>query len=178
MTILIVVIFILGYAAIAFEQTIKINKTAPALIAGVLCWTVYILFSENKELLSGQLMENLGEFSGILFFLMGAMTIVEIIDLHDGFHIITKKITVSSKRKLLWIISGITFLLSPVLDNLTTTIVMVSLLQKIINDPKGTTVFCFYDRNRGQCRRRMVANWRCNNNNVVDRWANHCHKYN
>lgn len=141
MTTLIIVIFILGYAAIAFEHTIKINKTAPALIAGVLCWTVYILFSENKELVSQQLMENLGEFSGILFFLMGAMTIVEIIDLHDGFHIITKKITVSRKRKLLWIISGITFLLSPVLDNLTTTIVMVSLLQKIITDTKERMYF-------------------------------------
>lgn len=141
MTTLIVAIFVLGYVAIAFEHTIKINKTAPALIAGVLCWTVYILFSKNKELVSEQLLENLGEFSAILFFLMGAMAIVEIIDLHDGFDIITKKITVSSKRKLLWIISGITFLLSPVLDNLTTAIVMVSLLQKIITDTKERMYF-------------------------------------
>jgi Na+/H+ antiporter NhaD/arsenite permease-like protein len=134
-------IFILGYTAIAFEHAIKINKTAPALIAGVLCWTVYMLFSENKELVSDQLVENLGEFSGILFFLMGAMTIVEIIDLHDGFHIITKKITLSNKRKLLWTISAVTFFLSPVLDNLTTTIVMISLLQKIIADPKERLYF-------------------------------------
>lgn len=100
-----------------------------------------MLFSRDKELVSEQLVENLGEFSGILFFLMGAMTIVEIIDAHDGFHIITKKITQSNKRKLLWIISGMTFFLSPVLDNLTTAIVMVSLLQKIIHDPKDRLYF-------------------------------------
>lgn len=86
-------------------------------------------------------MENLGEFSGILFFLMGAMTIVEIIDSHDGFDIITQKITQTNKRKLLWIISGITFFLSPVLDNLTTAIVMVSLLQKIVRDHEDRLYF-------------------------------------
>ncbi len=138
---LIIGIFIVGYIAIAFEHTIKINKTAPALLSGVLCWTVYILFSDNKELVTEHLLENLGEFSGILFFLMGAMTIVEIIDSHDGFYIITQKITQSNKRKLLWIISGMTFFLSPVLDNLTTAIVMVSLLMKIIHDPKDRLYF-------------------------------------
>lgn len=138
---LIIVIFVIGYLAIAFEHTTRINKTAPALLAGVLCWTCYIVASENKELVSEQLMENLGEFSGILFFLMGAMTIVEIIDAHDGFEVITRRITQRNKRKLLWIISGITFFLSPVLDNLTTAIVMVSLLQKIIRDPNDRLYF-------------------------------------
>lgn len=138
---LIVTIFILGYLAIAFEQSLKVNKTAPALLAGVLCWTVYILFSEDKELVSEQLAENIGEFSGILFFLMGAMTIVEIIDNHDGFHVITQKITQKNKRKLLWIVSGITFFLSPVLDNLTTAIVMVSLVMKMVTDPKDRLYF-------------------------------------
>jgi Na+/H+ antiporter NhaD/arsenite permease-like protein len=141
MAILIICVFIAGYIAIAFEHVTKINKTAPALIAGVLCWSIYILFSEDKEIVSHQLAENLGEFSGILFFLMGAMTIVEIIDAHDGFYIITQKITQTNKRKLLWIISGLTFFLSPVLDNLTTAIVMVSLLQKIITDPKDRLYF-------------------------------------
>src|SRR5438045_2424584 len=120
MTTLIIIIFVVGYLAIAFEHTIRINKTAPALMTGVLCWTVYILYSGDKEMVSGQLAENLGEFSGILFFLMGAMTIVEIIDMHDGFNIITRKISQTNKRKLLWIISGLTFFISPVLDNLTT----------------------------------------------------------
>ncbi|MBS1774012.1 MAG: sodium:proton antiporter NhaD [Bacteroidetes bacterium] len=141
MTLLLIAIFAIGYFAIAFEHNIKITKTAPALITGVLCWTVYILYSANKELVSEQLLENLGEFSGILFFLMGAMTIVEIIDLHDGFEIITTKITQTNKRKLLWIISAIAFFLSPILDNLTTAIVVVSLLQKIIEDPKERLYF-------------------------------------
>jgi Na+/H+ antiporter NhaD/arsenite permease-like protein len=138
---LIVAIFILGYLAIAFEHALKVNKTAPALLAGVLCWTVYIIASPDKELVSHQLAENLGEFSGILFFLMGAMTIVEIIDNHNGFDIITQRITQTNKRKLLWIVSGITFFLSPILDNLTTAIVMVSLVQKMVSDPKDRLIF-------------------------------------
>lgn len=138
---MIVAVFVIGYIAIAFEHTIKINKTAPALITGVVCWTIYMLSSDNKEVVGHQLAENLGEFSGILFFLMGAMTIVEIIDLHDGFNIITSRITQTNKRKLLWILSGITFFLSPVLDNLTTAIVMVSMVQKLIKDPKDRLYF-------------------------------------
>ena len=141
MTSLIIAVFIVGYLGIAFEHYIKINKTATALLAGVLCWTIYILFSANKQLVDEQLTDSLGEFAGILFFLMGAMTIVEVIDTHDGFNIITKRITQTSKRKLLWIISGIAFFLSPVLDNLTTSIVMISLLQKIIHDPKERLYF-------------------------------------
>ena len=138
---MIIAVFVIGYLAIAFEHSIRINKTAPALITGVLCWTIYIVTAENKEAIGHQLAENLGEFSGILFFLMGAMTIVEIIDLHDGFNIITSRITQKSKRKLLWILSGITFFLSPVLDNLTTSIVMVSMVQKLIKDPKDRLYF-------------------------------------
>ncbi|MGZ5189907.1 MAG: sodium:proton antiporter NhaD [Flavisolibacter sp.] len=136
MILLIVTIFVIGYLAIAFEHTTHINKAAPALITGVLCWTIYILFSSDKEHITHQLTEGLGEFSGILFFLMGAMTIVEIIDAHDGFQIITKRIQTTSKKKLLWIISLLTFFLSPILDNLTTAIVMTSLVQKIVSDPK------------------------------------------
>ncbi|HKP31988.1 MAG TPA: sodium:proton antiporter NhaD [Chitinophagaceae bacterium] len=133
---LIIIIFIIGYFAIAFEHSIQINKAAPALITGVLCWTAYILFSPDKEHVNEQLVEGLGEYSGILFFLMGAMTIVEIIDTHDGFQMITKRIRTTSKRRLLWIISLLTFFLSPILDNLTTAIVMASLVQKIVQDPK------------------------------------------
>jgi Na+/H+ antiporter NhaD/arsenite permease-like protein len=138
---LVIIVFVIGYLAIAFEHTIKINKTAPALIAGVLCWSIYILFSTDKEHVSEQLLEYLGEYAGILFFLMGAMTIVEIIDLHEGFAVITRKINQKSKRKLLWILSGITFFLSPILDNLTTAIVMISLLMKLVEDPKDRLYF-------------------------------------
>lgn len=141
MTGIIITIFIIGYLAIAFEHTIRINKVAPALITGVLCWTVYILFTADKGHVEEQLTESLGEYAGILFFLMGAMTIVEIIDAHDGFHIITRLITTMSKRRLLWIVSLLTFFLSPVLDNLTTTIVMVSLLQKLMDDGEDRLYF-------------------------------------
>lgn len=141
MNIIIISIFILGYIAIAFEHPIKINKSASALITGVLCWTVYILFAEDKHLISEQLVSHLGELSGILFFLMGAMTIVELIDAHNGFDVITSRIITSNKRKLLWIICIITFLLSAVLDNLTTAIVMVSILGKLIEDRNDRLYF-------------------------------------
>ena len=85
MTGLIIFIFVLGYIAIAFEHAIKINKAAIALVTGVLCWTVYILLSLDKHIVSEELTHHLGELSGILFFLLGAMTIVELIDAHDGF---------------------------------------------------------------------------------------------
>ena len=137
----IVIIFILGYLAIATEHFIKINKAATALLTGVLCWTIYSLFASDQHLVEIQLIEHLGEVSGILFFLLGAMTIVELIDSHDGFNIITRKITQKNKRSLLIIISLITFFLSAVLDNLTTTIVMVSLLRKLIKDPEDRLFF-------------------------------------
>ncbi len=141
MHLIIISIFILGYFAIAFEHPIKINKTASALLTGVLCWTVYILMSNDKHIISDQLTEHLGELSGILFFLMGAMTIVELIDAHDGFDIITTSITTLNKRKLLWIICFITFILSALLDNLTTAIVMVSLLRKLIDNREDRLFF-------------------------------------
>jgi Na+/H+ antiporter NhaD/arsenite permease-like protein len=141
MTGLVITIFVLGYIAIATEHNIKINKAAPALLTAVLCWTVYILISPNKELIGEELSHHLGEMSGILFFLLGAMTIVELIDSHEGFYIITSRITQTDKRKLLWIIALITFFLSSVLDNMTTTIVIVSLLRKILKDEKDRLLF-------------------------------------
>jgi len=141
MTALIVAIFILGYIAIATEHTIKVNKAASALLTGVLTWTVYILFSNEKHIVGEELVAHLGELSGILFFLMGAMTIVELVDAHDGFDIITRKIEQTDKRKLLWIIAFITFFLSAILDNLTTTIVIVSLLRKLIKGEKERLFF-------------------------------------
>ena len=141
MYLLIVAIFIAGYTAIAFEHPIKINKTASALLTGVLCWVVYIMGAPDTGIVSEQLYEHLGEISGILFFLLGAMAIVELIDAHDGFDVITSRITTTDQRKLLWIISIVTFFLSSVLDNLTTTIVMVSLLRKLISDRKTRMFF-------------------------------------
>jgi len=134
MTVIITIIFLLGYGAIVFEHNLKINKAATALVTGVLCWTVYILFSPDKEAVIEQLSQHLGDLSQILFFLMGAMAIVELIDAHEGFEIITQRITTTQKRKLLWIIAFLSFFLSAVLDNLTTAIVMVSLVRKLVSD--------------------------------------------
>ncbi|MBN8695793.1 MAG: sodium:proton antiporter NhaD [Bacteroidetes bacterium] len=141
MTTIIISIFILGYIAIAFEHPLKINKSATALLAGVLCWAVYIVMSNDAHLVNEQLTEHIGELSGILFFLMGAMTIVELIDAHDGFDVITSRINTNNKRKLLWIISILTFFLSAALDNLTTAIIMVSLLRKLIADRNDRLLF-------------------------------------
>lgn len=141
MIFLISLIFILGYIAIALEHPLRINKAASALITGVLCWSVFALFSGDKEHIIESLTEHLGEVSGILFFLLGAMTIVELIDAHDGFEIITERIKTTSKKRLVWVVGFITFFLSALLDNLTTTIVLVSLLRKIIPDKKERLLF-------------------------------------
>ncbi len=141
MSLAIIIIFILGYFAITLEHSIKINKAASALVTGVICWTIYILFQPDKHIVNEQLMEHLGEVSGILFFLLGAMTIVEIIDAHDGFQVITDRIKTKSAVKLLWIIAIITFFLSALLDNLTTTIVIISLLRKLIADKEKRLFF-------------------------------------
>jgi len=137
----IIVVFVLGYLCIALESFIKINKAAIALLTGVLCWTLYIFSQNEKELVTSELIEHLGNLSQILFFLLGAMTIVELIDAHDGFEIITRRITTKSKRKLIWIICFIAFFLSAVLDNLTTTIVMISLVRKLMTAREDRLVF-------------------------------------
>lgn len=132
---LIIGIFVIGYLAIAFEHPIKINKTASALVTGVLCWTVYVLFTSHEaESIVEELSHHLGAVAEILFFLLGAMTIVELVDAHHGFKVITDRITTRNSRTLLWVLSIITFFLSAILDNLTTSIVMVSLLRKLISD--------------------------------------------
>jgi Na+/H+ antiporter NhaD/arsenite permease-like protein len=141
MEIAIVLTFIIGYLAISFEHAIKIDKAATALVAGVMCWVFYILHQPDKHAVTHQLMEHLGEIAGILFFLLSAMTIVELIDAHDGFQIITDRIKTQNANKLLWILAFITFFLSAILDNLTTTIVIVSLLRKIIADREQRLFF-------------------------------------
>ena len=138
---LLIATFVFGYILIAFEHVIKINKSAIALITGVLSWSIYILSAPSKELVNEQLTEHLGALSGILFFLLGAMTIVELVDSHNGFEIITSRIKQTDKRILLWIIGFLTFFLTAILDNLTTTIVSVSLLRKLIRHPPDRLFF-------------------------------------
>jgi Na+/H+ antiporter NhaD/arsenite permease-like protein len=141
MSILIIIIFVLGYIAIAFEHPLRVNKAASALITGVLCWTVYILQSNTTHEAGDELLHHLGDISSILFFLLGAMTIVELIDSHNGFDIITQKIKTTSKQKLLLIIATLTFFLSALLDNLTTAIVMTSLCSKILSEKEDRLWF-------------------------------------
>lgn len=134
-------IFIIGYLAIIFEQKLHLNKAASALLTGILCWTVLAIFRNDAHGTNESLVAHLGEISNILFFLLAAMTIVELIDSHDGFEFITAQIKTNSLRKLSWIIGLLTFFLSAILDNLTTTIVMISLLRKIITDKKTRLLF-------------------------------------
>ncbi|MCP9766315.1 sodium:proton antiporter [Lacihabitans sp. LS3-19] len=133
---LIILIFLVGYAAIVLEHKLSINKSSSALLTGVLTWTVVALISPNIEETLHHLNEHLSEIASILFFLMGAMTIVELIATYGGFEIITSRITTTSQSRLLWIIALITFFMSALLDNLTTTIVMTTLIGKIVQDTK------------------------------------------
>ena len=141
MEILILSIFVLGYCAIAFEHVIRLNKAASALLTGVLCWTAFILMNDQFQFVSEELSHHLSSIAEILFFLMGAMTIVELMDAHDSFEVITSRITTGNRTKLLWIISFLAFFLSAVLDNLTTAIVMVSLTRKLIADKNDRLLF-------------------------------------
>ena len=138
---IILICFIGGYTLIALESKIKINKAAIALFTGVLVWTIYILFKSDTDEVVSKLVDHLGSISQILFFLIGAMTIVQLIDSYNGFDVITSKIKTSHKKKLLVIIGIITFLLSSLLDNLTTTIVMVTLTRKLLHDKKDRLLF-------------------------------------
>lgn len=140
-TALIILIFVIGYIAIAFEHTLKLNKAASALITDVLCWTIYVLQSDSSHTVIEELIHHLGDIASILFFLLGAMTIVELIDSYNGFDIITQKITTTDKSKLLLIIAGLTFLLSALLDNLTTAIVMTSLCSKMPSEKEDRLWF-------------------------------------
>jgi Na+/H+ antiporter NhaD/arsenite permease-like protein len=136
-----IVLFLFGYLLIVFENSLRINKAAIALVTGAICWTVLSALG-NAEEISEHLSHYLSDISSILFFLLGAMTIVEIVDAHDGFDVITNRIVHTNKRRLLMIITVMSFLLSAALDNLTTTIVMVSLIRKILYDKEDRLRFC------------------------------------
>ena len=134
-TILLFVV-LLGYLAVILEAPIRINKTITAILTGALCWVVLAVFNEgNPHEVSEKLIAYFGEISGLLIFLLGAMTIVELIDLHKGFTVITHRIRTKSVLKLLWIVGIVTFILSALLDNLATAIIMITLLKKLM--PKG-----------------------------------------
>ncbi len=169
MVIFLIVVFLFGYLCIALEHPLKINKAATALMTAAATWILYMLIapkvvpgtvgfefflSENptigrlplheqvvRYVQQVQIIGSVGDIAEILFFLIGAMTIVELIDVHGGFNIITNRITTRKKRRLLWIIGSITFFMSATLDNLTTTIVMLALLRKLIANYKERWLF-------------------------------------
>ena len=140
-----IAVFIVGYVFIALEHKIKINKSATALLMSGVLWTIFILsahrFGLTVEQVNADIATGLESACEILVYLIGAMTIVDLIDLHGGFNFITRKITTRNKVKLLWIITIITFFMSAALDNMTTTIIMVMLLRKLIANYKERWVF-------------------------------------
>ncbi len=150
MFILMAVVFVLGYFAIALEHPLKVNKAASAIITGAVVWTILMLGQSSilpelgdhgHEGLLHHLLEHLADIASILFFLMGAMTIVELIDVHEGFRVITDRIKSTKISTLLWVVGLITFFLSSALDNLTTAIVMCALLRKLIKDKETLWMF-------------------------------------
>ena len=162
---IIISLFVLGYLAITLEHSLKIDKLIPALIMMAVMWAVISLgigdvntwfdsalhgmiegFSmftdvEKSHILEGSLIHHLGKTAEILVFLIGAMTIVEIIDYFDGFSTINKFVRSRSKRKILWLFSGLAFFLSAIIDNLTATIVLISILQKLIADRESRLMY-------------------------------------
>ena len=161
-----IIIFLVGYFCIALEHPLKVDKSATALVLGMILWVVYALFAEyivpyaephqlaeyiaanpaiqgeslHKQALdyivNEKIIESLGDATQTIFFLIGAMTIVELVDVHGGFSVVTDRITTRSKRKLLWVICAVAFVFSAVLDNMTTTIVLVLLLRKLVEEKK------------------------------------------
>jgi Na+/H+ antiporter NhaD/arsenite permease-like protein len=128
----IVLVFVLAYAAIALEHPLNVNKSASALLGAGLLWTLYAVATGDPTKVGHDLNESLMGTAQIVFFLMGAMTIVEVVDAHNGFEVITSRIRTTKLATLVWIIGLVSFFLSSILDNLTTTIVMVSLMKKLL----------------------------------------------
>ncbi len=150
LTLSIVFVFAVGYLCIAFESGLKINKAAIALLMCVATWTLFTLdpgsyitglAEELPQKVSEILKHHLGDTGETLFFLMGAMTIVEIVDKNGGFNFVRKMIATTSKRKLLWRIAFMTFILSAILDNLTTSIVMIMVLRKLVQDRNDRLIY-------------------------------------
>ena len=156
LTILIIALFVLGYICIAMESLTKINKAAIALLMFVGCWTFFMFDPAQYEAVKNALPEfgnniaqtvtsiiehHLGSTATTLFFLMGAMTIVEIVDQNGGFNFVRDTLQTHSKRKLLWRIAFMTFILSAILDNLTTSIVMIMILRKLVSDKTDRLIY-------------------------------------
>ena len=137
----ILLVFVLAYAAIALENLVKISKSASALMGAGLMWTLVAVMGGPAIDLESSLKASLVSTAQIVFFLMGAMTIVEVVDAHDGFEVITSRIRTQRLSALMWMVGIVTFFLSSILDNLTTTIVMVSLMKKLLDKREDRWIF-------------------------------------
>lgn len=178
-----IIVFLIGYLLIALEHPLKINKAGTALLTGTILWVLYTLGPLNlfrplqpknlnffrripihkgsalcdqciRFVIDHQILDSIGEIAETLIFLIGAMITVELVDSHGGFMFITNRITTNSKRKLLFVIATITFFMSAVLDNLTTSIVMVMLIRKLIGNYKERWIFGSHHRD---CRQQQVG---------------------
>ena len=136
-----ILVFVVAYLAIALEHPLKVNKSASALLGAGLMWTIYAMAGGDSQKAAGDLNESLIGMAQIVFFLMGAMTIVEVVDAHNGFEVITKRIKTTKLSSLMWMVGFVTFFLSAILDNLTTTIVMVSLMKKLLGNREDRLFF-------------------------------------
>lgn len=154
MTTAIIIVFLVGYLFITLEDNLKVNKTATALLLCVVMWTMVCLgvaeyvepgmaLEEFKHsLIHEKFIQYVGDTSEIIFFLLGAMTIVEVVDINGGFNFVRNKLASRNKHSLLWKIIVITFLLSAILDNLTTSIVMVMVLRKLVKSKRDRMLYC------------------------------------
>jgi Na+/H+ antiporter NhaD/arsenite permease-like protein len=141
MTLAVIIVFIVGYVLITMEHAIGVNKAATALVTGAVCWALFLSFGADHEANIHHLGEELSQIASLILFLLGAMTIVELIDIYGGFDLITMAIKTRSNVKLLWVIAGLTFFLSAMLDNLTTAIVMTSVAGKLLENRKERLLF-------------------------------------
>ncbi|MDE5784465.1 MAG: sodium:proton antiporter NhaD [Prevotella sp.] len=149
LTTLIIILFVVGYLCIALESVLEINKAAIALLMCVGCWTVLMVgvqaffpeVADGVDFISGRIQHHLGDASETLFFLMGAMTIVEIVDSNGGFNFVRDMMKTRSKRKLMWRVAFMTFFLSAILDNLTTSIVMIMVLRKLVQSREERLIY-------------------------------------
>ena len=137
---IIVAIFVLGYLAIALEHLIKVNKAAIAIMMAAIMWTVYAFIAPHN-ILEEQVIAQMGEVTPIIVFLLGAMTIVELVDLHGGFALVPHFIKAKQKKYLLWIIAAITFFMSSALDNMTSTIIMIAIMAKLVQEQEDRLWF-------------------------------------
>ena len=135
-----IIVFVIGYVLITMEHPLHINKATFALLTCGILWSIYAIMGDDPHIHEA-IVNQLGDACEIVVFLIGAMTIVEIIDRYGGFSFITENINAKSKRHLMWIMCTLSFVMSAVLDNMTTTIIMVMMLRRLLSDQKERWLF-------------------------------------